>query len=73
MNIQSKLKHFNTQIKHEWKINFHRNILNIETETEIKEFIGSLLDLSISRNKIFLDELLEKLKKPSSVKEFKVN
>ena len=41
--------------------------MNIETESELKEFIGSLLDLNIQKNKIFLDELLKKLKKPSNV------
>jgi hypothetical protein len=44
---------------------YSRNILNIETEGEIKEFIGSLLDLSVPKNKNFLDELLRRMKKPS--------
>lgn len=44
-----------------------RNILTIETESEVKEFIGSLLDLSITKNKKFLDELLARLKKPAEV------
>ena len=43
-----------------------RNILKIETESELREFIGSLLDLSHPKNKFFLDELLKKLNKPIS-------
>jgi hypothetical protein len=46
--------------------------LNIETEPELKEFIGSLLDLSIAKNRIFLDELLKKIKKPSHHTDVKV-
>lgn len=34
--------------------------------------MGSLLDVSIQRNKIFLDELLRKLQKPSIVQDVKV-
>ena len=34
--------------------------------------MGSLLDISIQRNKIFLDELLRKLQKPSIVQDVKV-
>ncbi|RNA01135.1 Activating signal cointegrator 1 [Brachionus plicatilis] len=44
---------------------YAKNILNIETQNEIHEFIGSLLDLSIDRNKRFLKELLEKIQKPA--------
>ena len=51
---------------------FLRNILRIESESEIKEFIGSLLDLSIPKNKNFLAELIGKLKKPSMVADVKV-
>ena len=47
------------------QIYFKRNILKIESESEIKEFIGSLLDTTIPANKKFLNELLNKLKRPS--------
>ncbi|CAF0978379.1 unnamed protein product [Brachionus calyciflorus] len=44
---------------------YAKNILNIETESEIREFIGSLLDLSIEKNRLFLSDLLNKIQKPS--------
>ena len=39
--------------------------MNIETELELKEFIGSLLDLKNPKNKLFLEELLRRIQKPS--------
>ena len=39
--------------------------MKIESESEIKEFIGSLLDTTKPANKKFLNELLVKLKRPS--------
>ena len=52
---------------------YSKNILNIETEAEIREFIGSLLDLSVAKNKNFLDELLRRMKKPSHRQDVTVN
>ena len=51
---------------------FKRNILKIESESELKEFIGSLIDLSLPKNKSFLNELLTKLKRPSEFSDIKV-
>lgn len=43
-----------------------RNILKIETEPEVREFIGSLLDLDEPKNVTFLDDLLSKLNMKAS-------
>lgn len=42
---------------------YSKNILKIETETELREFIGSLLDLDEDKNKRFYKELSTKLNK----------
>ena len=43
----------------------NRNILKIESESELREFIGSLLDLNKPANSRFLDELLSRIQRPS--------
>lgn len=43
---------------------YSKNILKIETESELKEFISSLLDLEDQRNIDFFEELRSRLKKP---------
>ncbi len=42
---------------------YSKSILKIETEPEINEFIGSLLDLDIDANRRFYTELITRLKK----------
>ena len=56
-------KELSTLLEFDIGQDYAKNIVQIETEAEIREFVGSLLDLSQSANKSFLNELLIKLNK----------
>jgi len=62
-------KELSTLLQCEVGDEYSKNILKIETEPELNEFIGSLLDLDQEPNRIFYNQLKYQLNKPAKLQD----